>query len=132
MDPEERTRLQNIQAVRNGMLAIERGLEKRTRQSKFSDLGLCGNCQHMHGEITRYGSRRSICTALYRPRVITSNDPLVDCTDYVASGMLPLQFMISMAVPIEAKTSRPIGFITTDSELEEDELLAELEEELES
>lgn len=115
-NPDDMQRVRDYKKVQHEIEHIENRDSYRNRKLKYAELGLCGQCRLMHGETTQYGTKRYFCYAFNRPRKLSSNDPIIDCTDYEHCGTLPLGLLMNMAIPIEAKVSRPIGFITDEDE----------------
>jgi hypothetical protein len=107
MIDDDKTRKETA-VLRQGIRLIEHSQDRRERASKYADLGLCGKCEWLHAETTKYGTRRHWCTDLRRG--VSIADPIVDCTNYVEAGKLPLSLLMQMAVPIEVERKRKIGF----------------------
>lgn len=106
--------------LRRNMRIIEHTKDRRERTKKYADLGLCGTCLFLHAEVTKYGTRRQWCTNLRRG--ITASDPIMECTDFEEAGKMPLSLLMEMAVPIEAKRTKKIGFIySMDHDIDPDD-----------
>jgi hypothetical protein len=122
MDEEDRRRMEDVKLCKMHKEKIDDAKERRDRKLKYDDLGLCAKCGFLHAETTRYGTRRHWCIEL--KRAVSANDPIVDCTNFFDSGEMSLSMMMSMALPIDAKTHRKVGFIYD----EEDEWRCDLDE----
>lgn len=125
MTEDEKRRLEDLKLCKINKERIDDGKNRMDRKTKYEDLGLCSKCAYLHAETTQYGTRRHWCTELRR--LITTNDPIVDCTTYFESGGMSLTMMMTMALPIDPKTHRKIGFIYDEEDewlIDGDEILA--------
>jgi len=115
---ERRKKANELQTCRNAMASITHGEIRMQRKHRYAELGVCATCEHMHGETTQYGTKRFWCSTMdFGKRTLSPTDPIVDCTDYFAAGQMSLSLMFSMAVPIEVKRSKKMGFLYTEEEI---------------
>jgi len=111
IDNEEEKSKEEFSIIRRERRVIDNANTRRDRRTKYAELGLCSTCDFLHGETSRYGTKRYWCAFGSHPRMLHPNDPLDDCTEFQEVGKMSLSMMISMAIPIEAARPKRIGFI---------------------
>jgi len=95
-------------------LISDRENDLRRGQREFTEFGLCCSCNNLAANITDYGSKFAKCSETNRR--LSSTDPVKHCTMYYRYGLLDLKEMKEMAILIDAKGSRKIGFLYDEDE----------------
>lgn len=89
-------------------------LEHRTKYDQF---GICWNCRSFRYHATKYGKEVAVCQRYDRPdTILSSSDPVVECTDHSNKFEMSLSMMFGMARLIDVEKPRQAGFITEEEE----------------
>jgi hypothetical protein len=109
LSKREKERILSQIKVRSSILGLE-DYEYSNKLNIDDNYGICSSCKNFSIKKSKYSIRKAYCFA-DRKIKLTSDDPILECSDHDKRGSMTLEQMWALATLIDEDPKGKIGFV---------------------
>ena len=109
LSKKEKERILSEIRVKSSILGLE-DYEYSNKLNIDDNYGICSSCKNFSIKRSKYSVKKASCFADRRIK-LTSDDPILECSDHDKRGSMTLEQMWSLATLIDEDPKGKIGFV---------------------